>query len=122
MNDLGDKTRFTFTPKEHFLAEIVTPSTPMMMYWEKKKEICPHCKETITKGDHYLIKEVEFWIPYDMKAEECVLANIVILGKADNATLLLTKDKIKEALAQTKVFIKLSNTEEKHEHKFPDKH
>jgi len=104
-----EKTRFTFRETEHVLAERIELTTPIVMYWEKKREICPHCKETIIKGDHYVFSHIECWHPYNKSQEECKIEDVVFLGIANEFKLLLTKDKIQEALEQSKVFTNLRN-------------
>ena len=109
--NIGDKTRFSFTETEHILVESLEPNPSIVQYWEKTKEMCPHCKEMIIKGEHHDFTSITFWIPWNKKAEDCKLSDIVALGIADNATLLLSKDNLYKALAQSQSFKNLGITE-----------
>lgn len=103
-----ERTRFTFNSLEHQLSERIE-DTNIVMYWEFSKEVCPHCKEVIIKGEHCLFDTIEIWIPVNKEETDCKLADLVILGKNELRTLLLTKDKIIEALKYSKKFSNLKD-------------
>lgn len=107
MKEVGEKTRFSFCETECILAEKIEPNPQIIMFWEQSKEICPHCKETFVKGQHHLFNIIEFWLPITKTIDTCSINDIYVLGFSDTAYLLLTKDKMKEALAQSKVLQKL---------------
>ncbi len=108
MNNIGDITRFTFNSQNHILAEQLE-DLQIIMYWEFSKEVCPHCKEVIIKGEHCLFDFIEIWITVNKEEKDCKLADLVILGRNETRTLLLTKDKIIEALTHSKKFSNLKD-------------
>lgn len=103
-----EKTRFTFKSEEHILAESIE-NKQIVMYWEFSKEVCPHCKEIIAKGEHCVFNLVEIWIPISLKEKDCTEKDLVIIGKNESRTLLLTKDKIQEVLKESKKFSHLKD-------------
>ena len=107
MKNIGDKIRFTFCEVKCILMESIKPNPDIIMYWERGKELCPICKNTFVRGEHHKFNIIEFWIPFNKKIEDCDIKDIYVLGTSDTAYLLLEKDNIKEALAQSKVFTKL---------------
>jgi hypothetical protein len=98
-----EKTRFSFNSQEHNLAEVIE-NTNIVMYWERSREICPHCKELIVKGEHNLFSTIEIWIPSNKSEQECTTSDLVIIGKNEYVTLLLDKTSFKEAIKCSKKF------------------
>lgn len=103
-----EKTRFDFNSRIHLLVEIIE-NPDLIMYWERTKEVCPNCREVIVKGEHCVFDKVEIWMREDKIEKDCKLNDLVFLGKTENRTLLLTKDKVLEVISKSKKFSNLKD-------------
>lgn len=107
---VGMKTRFSFSNKEYKIVEQLH-NPQMTMWWEKKKDICPHCKEIISRGGNYILNRIDIYIPSSKEIDNCTFKDIICCAKTnENTYLLLTKEKTKEALIKSENFSTLIET------------